>query len=211
VFKTFKALMFEARKKAKRDMFDEVMEKHKAELNLTPADELNLGKAGASAFQMNDQPENAVAMADQPSHRHETPPVVPGAMVAPPAPAVQQAQPIASAKLQDQGERLLRLIQLEKDVQATVQKAKNDIAVFVKDNPLVLPDGTVSYARGYSSTVLNKDKLRDIIMRALKLDAARAQALISLALDTKQNNPYIKVVRKHIKAMQQPQPGAATT
>lgn len=100
-----------------------------------------------------------------------------------------------------QGEQLLRLIQLGKHVDDSIAKAKGKLAPAIENSPMTLPEGTISYAAGYESEIINRVKLRDIIMRALNLDAAKAEAVIRLATDRKANNPYVKVVRKHIKRM----------
>lgn len=114
------------------------------------------------------------------------------------------ADSISPEELRQKGETLMQMVASIKALQEELAKRKLEIAPYVINQPLELPNGTVSYVKSSEGLTLNKKNLKSVLMQRLRISETGAEALLASASNKKIVDAYIKILLKKGKVPQIP-------
>lgn len=110
--------------------------------------------------------------------------------------SVQAFAELTAEQLKAKGNELIKLLRGISGAKKQSAALKGEIMPYVINQPLETEEGTIVYVEGSEGQILNRTMLRDKMVELLKIDPARAEALLNSASSKKIVDAYLKIMNK---------------
>jgi hypothetical protein len=105
------------------------------------------------------------------------------------------AVPVEQGKdVMSKAEELIKIKLQSDETDVKIDMLKNELAPYVKLNPIKTANGQIFYVVGSTSKFINRDRLKQVMIEQLRISEQVAEQILTAGSLDKVIQPYVKVV-----------------